>query len=286
MKTTKIYRYLSKIKGNKKFFAGAFTVAFIYFISIIGSFILPSEYYRTGSFEPALPPNTKNFMGTDCLGRDILAQLFRGIQNSYKIGFIAATLGTIIGATIGFISGYYGGFIDKVINVIVDVFLSVPSLLFLILIAALISGGVTVETMALIICITNWSWPARQVRAQAMSLKRREFVYLSKLSGMGSMEIIVKELMPHMFQWMGANFINAFLSAVLTEAGLSILGLGPQRDVTLGVMIYWALSYSAIFRGMWWWILPPVVTLIIVFFSLYILHVGLDEIINPKSKKV
>jgi len=85
---------------------------------------------------------------------------------------------------------------------------------------------------------------------------------------------------------MGANFINAFLSAVLTEAGLSILGLGPQRDVTLGVMIYWALSYSAIFRGMWWWIFPPVVTLIIVFFSLYILHVGLDEIINPKSKKV
>jgi peptide/nickel transport system permease protein len=136
----------------------------------------------------------------------------------------------------------------------------------------------------LIIGIFAWPSPARQVRAQVLSLKERGFVQVARLSGMGGMEIVVRELMPHMIQWLGANFVNAFIAAVLAESGLSILGLGPQREMTLGMMIYWSLNYSAVFQNLWWWWMTPVATLMLLFLSLYLVHIGFDEVSNPRLR--
>jgi len=168
-----------------------------------------------------------------------------------------------------------------VLRVLIDVFLSVPSLVFLILIASLVKG-VGVHSMALIIGAFAWPSPARQVRAQVLSLKERAFVQIARLSGMSGLEIIFRELMPHMLQWLGANFVNAFIAAILAESGLSLLGLGPQREMTLGMMIYWALSYSAILQNLWWWWLTPILTLMCLFLSLYMIHLGFDEASNPR----
>ncbi|HIC90397.1 MAG TPA: ABC transporter permease [Anaerolineae bacterium] len=205
------------------------------------------------------------------------------IPNSLQIGLIAASLGTFLGALIGFASGYFGRAVDALLRVLIDVFLSVPSLLFLILIGSLVRG-VGVHTMALIIGFFAWAWPARQVRAQVLSLKERAFVQIARLSGMSGLEIIFRELMPHMLQWLGANFVNAFIAAILAEAGLSIIGLGPQKEMTLGMMIYWALSYGAILQNLWWWWLTPVLTLICLFLSLYLIHLGFDEVSNPRLR--
>src|SRR5690606_9904658 len=152
-----------------------------------------------------------------------------------------------------------------------------------ILIASLVRG-VGVLAMALIIGAFAWPSPARQVRAQVLSLKERGFVQMARLSGMTGMEIILIELMPYMFQWLGANFVNAFIAAVLAESGLSILGLGPSREMTLGMMIYWALSYSAIFQNLWWWWLSPVIALMVLFLLLYLVHLGFDEVSNPRLR--
>jgi peptide/nickel transport system permease protein len=141
-----------------------------------------------------------------------------------------------------------------------------------------------VATMALIIGLFAWAWPARAVRSQALSLKERPFVQVARLNGMSNLEIVGRELLPHMFTWLGANFLNAFIAAILAESGLSILGLGPQRDQTLGTMIYWALSFGAILQNMWWWWLTPVVTLIALFLALYLVHLGLDEVGNPRLR--
>jgi peptide/nickel transport system permease protein len=138
--------------------------------------------------------------------------------------------------------------------------------------------------MALIIGLFAWAWPARQVRAQVLSLKERSFVEVARMSGMSGFEIIIYELMPHMLPWLGANFVNAFIAAILAESGLSILGLGPQREMTLGMMIYWALSYSAVFNNIWWWWLTPVLTLMLLAFSLYLVHLGFDEVSNPRLR--
>ena len=99
---------------------------------------------------------------------------------------------------------------------------------------------------------------------------------------MSGIEIVFRELAPHMLQWLGANFVNAFIAAILAESGLSILGLGPQREMTLGMLIYWALNYGAVLQNLWWWWGTPVVTLILLFLSLYLIHIGLDEVSNPR----
>lgn len=278
-----IRSFLRGIFSNRKFALGIIIFMAIILVSLIGECLSPHEFLRAGHFPANQPPSLNRLLGTDSLGRDILAQLFIAIPNSLLIGLIAATVGTILGTAIGFIGGYHGGVIDSILRVPTDVFLSVPSLLFLILIASLVKS-VNVWAMAMLLAIFSWANPARQTRAQMLSLKERDFVYMARLSGMGSMGIIVGELMPHIFQWMVANFANAVLWAILTESGLSIIGCGPQGQITLGMMLYWALSYVALFRGLWWWWMTPTFTLIFLFASLYLIHLGLDEVFNPQLR--
>ena len=269
---------------NPKFSTGSVIFLTLVLFAFISSLFIDPTLRRSGSFPVRLPPGPEAMLGTTSLGQSVAIQLTEAIPNSVQVGLLAATVGTVIGALIGFVSGYFGRWVDAILRVLIDVFLSVPSLLFLILIAALVRG-VGVTTMALIIGAFAWPSPARQVRAQVLSLKERGFVQVARLSGMGGLEIIFRELMPHMIQWLGANFVNAFIAAVLAESGLSILGLGPQREMTLGMMIYWALNYSAIFQNLWWWWITPVITLMVLFLSLYLVHIGFDEVSNPRLRE-
>lgn len=275
--------FLWDLLRNRNFTIGGTIFLSLLLFALLGKLFVDPELRRVGAFPPGQPPLQDTLLGTTSLGRSVAIQLTEAIPNSIMIGLIAATVGTALGALIGFTAGYFGGRVDAVLRVLIDIFLAVPSLLFLILIAALVRN-VSVVTMALIIGAFAWPSPARQVRAQVLSLKERGFVEMAKLSGMNGMEIVVRELMPHMAQWLGANFVNAFIAAVLAESGLSILGLGPQRQMTLGMMIYWALSFSAIFQNFWWWWMAPVFTLMALFLSLYLIHVGLDEVGNPRLR--
>jgi len=266
---------------NRKFMLGISVILLLVLLGLVGTLLTSPAMRRTGAYPVSLPPGQGTPLGTDSLGRSIAIQLSEAILKSLQVGLLAATLGTFFGALLGFASGYFGKLVDAVLRVLIDVFLSVPSLVFLILIASLVRG-VGVQAIALIIGMFAWASPARQSRAQVLSLKERTFVKLSRLSGQSGLEIVFLELMPNMFQWLGANFVNAFLAAVLAEAGLSLLGLGPQKEMTLGMMIYWALSYGAILQNLWWWWLLPVLTLMCLFLSLYLIHLGLDEVSNPR----
>jgi peptide/nickel transport system permease protein len=268
---------------NRLFRAGTFVFLSVLLVALIaGAFIEPAQR-RTGAYPRNQPPGAGALLGSTSLGQGVAVQLTQAIPNSIMVGFIAATIGTVLGAIVGLVSGYFGGKIDAALRVLIDVFLSVPSLIFLVLIASLMRG-VSVMTMALIIGLFAWAWPARAVRSQALSLKERPFVPLARLSGMSEIEIVIREILPHTFAWLGANFLNAFIAAILAESALSILGLGPQREMTLGTMIYWALSRGAILQNLWWWWLTPVVILIVLFMSLYLVHLGLDEVANPRLR--
>ncbi|MGH2544591.1 MAG: ABC transporter permease [Ardenticatenaceae bacterium] len=275
--------YAPALLRNRKFLLGMTILLALAVVAVAGDLLIDPAARRSGSVGPRLAPGPGGLLGSDSLGRSIAVQLTEAIPNSMQIGLIAATVGTFVGALIGFASGYFGRVVDALLRVLIDVFLSVPSLLFLILIASLVRG-VGVQTMALIIGLFAWAWPARQIRAQVLSLRERAFVQVARLSGMSGLEIIFRELMPHMLPWLGANFVNAFIAAILAESGLSILGLGPQREMTLGMMIYWALSYGAILQNLWWWWLTPVVTLIVLFLALYLIHLGFDEVANPRLR--
>ena len=269
---------------NRNFLIGASLFLAIVVVAVASSLIVGPVPLRSGAFLPKLAPGAAGALfGTTALGQSVLAQLFQAIPRSCLVGLLAAAMGTSLGALIGLAGGYFGGKVDGVLRVLVDVFLSVPSLLFLILIASLVRG-VSVPVLAIIIGLFAWSWPARAVRSQVLSLKERPFVQVALLSGQSGIEIVSKELLPHLLPWLGANFVNAFIAAVLAESGLSILGVGPQNDMTLGMMIYWSLSYSAILTNLWWWWMAPVVSLIALTLLLYLVHLGLDEVSNPRLR--
>lgn len=271
--------------ANRKFVAGASVFGVLLVVCIVGGVLAGPIPLRSGSFAPKLNVGGAGFaiLGTTSLGQSVLAQLFQAIPNSMLVGLVAAAIGTTLGALLGLLSGYFGGKVDGVLRVLIDVFLSVPSLLFAILVASLLKG-VNVPVLAVIIGLFAFAWPARAVRAQVLSLKERPFVQIALLSGLSGWEIVTGELMPHLLPWLGANFVNAFIAAILAESGLSILGLGPQQQMTLGQMIYWALNYGALLQNMWWWWAVPVLTLIALFIALYLVHVGLDEVSNPRLR--
>src|SRR6266850_107344 len=276
---------LSILSENRNFLIGSAIFLALVVIALVGGLLLGPGPLRSGAFKPKLGPGLEPalLLGTTTLGQSVFAQILQAIPGSCLVGVLAALIGTSVGALIGLASGYFGGKVDAALRVLVDVFLSVPSLLFLILIASLLRG-VGVPAMAVIIGLFAWAWPARAVRAQVLSLKERPFVQVALLSGLSGIEIVWGELMPHLLPWLGANFVNAFIAAILAESGLSILGLGPQQDMTLGMMIYWALNYGALLQNMWWWWATPVITLIVVFMALYLVHVGLDEVGNPRLR--
>jgi peptide/nickel transport system permease protein len=270
--------------SNRKFVVGATIFLGLLIAAVVGAQILGPLALRSGAFPPRLGLGAAGApLGTTSLGQNVLAQLTQAIPNSMLVGLLAATIGTFIGALLGLLSGYFGGKVDAALRVLIDVFLAVPSLLFLILISSLLRG-LGVPAIAVIIGAFAWAWPARAVRSQVLSLKERPFVQVGLLSGLSGLEIVWGELMPHLLPWLGANFINAFIAAILTESGLSILGLGSQRDMTLGMMIYWALSYGSLLQNLWWWWMTPVIALIVLFLSLYLVHLGLDEVSNPRLR--
>jgi peptide/nickel transport system permease protein len=272
------------LTSNRKFMVGATIFLGLLALALIGGQILGPQALRSGVFPPRQGIGAANaLLGTTSLGQSILAQLTQAIPNSMLVGLLAATIGTFVGGLLGLISGYFGGKVDAALRVLIDVFLAVPSLLFLILISSLLRG-LGVPAIAVIIGAFAWAWPARAVRSQVLSLKERPFVQVGLLSGLSGLEIVWGELMPHLLPWLGANFINAFIAAILTESGLSILGLGSQRDMTLGMMIFWSLNYGALLQNLWWWWLTPVVTLIVLFLALYLVHLGLDEVANPRLR--
>jgi peptide/nickel transport system permease protein len=270
--------------GNRKFVIGAGIILVLLAIALIGGWLLGPRPLRSGAFLPKQGLGSGVLLlGSTSLGQSILAQLFQALPNSMLVGLVAAAIGTTVGATLGLVSGYFGGKVDAVLRVLNDVFLAVPSLLFLILLASLVRGFGVVP-MAITIGCFAWAWPARAVRAQVLSLKERPFVQVGLLSGLSGIEIVWGELMPHLLPWLGANFVNAFIAAILAESGLSILGLGPQQEMTLGMMIYWALNYGALLQNLWWWWATPVLTLIVLFVALYLIHLGLDEVSNPRLR--
>jgi peptide/nickel transport system permease protein len=138
----------------------------------------------------------------------------------------------------------------------------------------------------LIIASLAWMYPTRTIRSQVLTLRERAFVEVARLSGFNHLEIIFKELLPNLLPYLAASFVGAVSAAVLAAIGLEALGLGPQTEPTLGMTIFWSIYYGALLRGMWWWWAPPVAIIILIFIGLFLVSAGLDEIANPRLRRV
>ena len=250
-----------------------------------GEMVERSTISKTDYVNVAQVVNVKTLpLGTDNFGRDVLKELVSATKTSIVIGLIAGIVATLIGLTLGLLAGYVGGITDDIIMFITNIFTVIPSFVLLILISYSIGQeqrGASV--VAIVIGLTSWTWTARSVRSQVISLRNRDHVNLSKLSGHSLVRIILTDILPYIASYVVMAFILQVSSGILAEAQLSLLGLGPKTTEvpTLGLMMNWAMLYSAHTNGSWWAYFPVILTITLISFSLNLMNTGLDQVFNP-----
>ncbi|MEG6565403.1 ABC transporter permease [Thermoanaerobacterium saccharolyticum] len=277
------------MKGNFKmiFKSGKFDVGLAIFalllLCIVIFPLLNKEDPLKMNYTMFQPPGSNLPLGADNFGRNELVELIAGGKTSLIIGILAGAIATCIGLIIGLSGGYLGGLADNILSSVTNIFIVIPSFIILVLISVSISSR-SFLTTALVIGFTSWPWTARAVRAQTISLRNRDHVNLAKVSGYSVPKIIVTEILPYIASYVGMAFILQVASGILSEATISMLGLGPQNTVTLGLMLNWATMYEAHMSGAWWAFVPPVLMIALITFSLNLMNTGLDQVFNPQIR--
>ena len=229
------------------------------------------------------PPNSELTLGSDNFGRDVFLELMYGIRTSIRVGLIAGLFATAIGLSIGLFAGYVGGLIDNILTTVTNMFIVIPSFVILILVSVSINSRSTAVT-ALIIGLTSWPWTARAVRAQTSSLRNRDHVNIAKISGHSTPRIIIFEILPYIASYVVMAFVLQTAAGILSEASISMLGLGPYNTVSIGILLNWALVFEAPMNGAWWAFVPAALSIALITYSLFLMNTGMDEIFNPKIR--
>ncbi|MEM2703422.1 MAG: ABC transporter permease, partial [Candidatus Bathyarchaeia archaeon] len=252
---------------------------------VINNYILKGQgVLKSGIFDKYLPPSFEHPLGTDHYGRDVLALLLASLKNSLLIGAISGGIATLIGIIISMTAGYIGGKVDDILSGVTNTMLVIPSLPILIAVAAY--TRLNLILMCIVLAIFSWPASARTIRAQILSLKERPYIELAKVTGFNSFEIMFKEILPNIAPFIGMGLTNAIIGAIFAETGIRLLGLGPGEIPSLGLMINWALAFGALSLGHYHILLSPAITLILLFTSLSLINIGLEEIFNPRLKKI
>jgi len=232
-------------------------------------------------------PTGELWLGTTQTGQDVFAQLAHATRGSLQIGFLVGILATVLSAFFGIYGAYLGGAADEVFSLLTNVFLVIPGLPLVIVISGFVpreSRGLW--TIAVVLALTSWAASARVLRAQTLSVRNREYVAASRLSGERAWRVIVVEILPNLLPVLASQFVFAVIAAVLGEAGLSFLGLGASGSSTLGTMLFYAQNGFALPLGAWWWFLPPGLLIALLGTGLSLVNFSIDEIVNPKLKNV
>ncbi len=270
-------------RHNPRAVAGASILTVFVVIALLAPLIVPySPTYIL--FTPNLAPSTQHWFGTTVNGQDILSQVIWGTRESLFVGFICATLISVIQLIMGVFAGYVGGVFDTLATGITNVFLVLPSLPLLIILAAYLQGG-SVFVLIAVIVVTGWAWGAKVLRAQAIALRDRPFIQAARVSGESRWHIVLTHVVPNMLGIIFSNFFGAALFSVLAEAGLEFIGLGNINDVTWGTMLYWAQEGQAILLGQWVWLLVPGLCLALLGTAFGLLNFAVDEIANPRLRR-
>lgn len=276
---------LTYVRRNRQVMIGLTLILILLLFAGIGRILWDTSLAAPLSSPANRAPTWEHPLGTDRQGRDLLAVMIVATPLTLYIGLLAGLIGLAIGTALALVAAYNGGRVDAVIRGVVDVGLTIPPLLVLILLAVSLHAGLTVSQMALVVASLAWLFPARTIRAQALSIKERGYVQVARLSGSSGASIILTEIMPNLLPYLAATFVGTVSAAILASIGLEILGLGVIEANTLGITLYWVNYYSALLHGMWWWFLPPVIIIILLFIGLFLISAGLDELANPRKRR-
>jgi peptide/nickel transport system permease protein len=270
--------------GNGKAVVGACLLGVFCVLAIIPGVIAPDNP-NAEVFKPALPPSLAHLLGTTAYGQDVFSQLIWGARASLIVAVAAGAAATAISVVVGVSAAYLGGLWDGALSLVTDVLLVVPAFPLIVVIAAY-TNGANLLMLIVVLVITGWSFSARQLRSQMLSLKRREFLEAAKSRGERRSYIVLFEALPTMTSLVIACFLSSALYAVLAAAGLQFVGLGDPSSLSWGTMLYWAQNSSALNTGMVLWAVMPGVCVAMLGASFALLNYAFDEIGNPALRPV
>ncbi|PKI90869.1 ABC transporter permease [Actinomycetales bacterium SN12] len=266
---------------SPKLIVGLVLVGAIVLFAIIGPLLTQNP---RNSKNPALsPPSGEHLLGTTKLGYDVLAQLAHGAQGSLMVGLIAGGIAIVLSLIFGVLAGYLAGWQEDVLSLVTNIMIVIPGLPLVMVIAAFAPTR-SLQLVAIVLGITSWAGAAYVLRLQTRSLRTRDYVYAAKVAGERSVRIILVEIMPNLLPLLAAQFLFAIIFAILGEAGLSYLGLGPTDSITWGTILNEAQSGQALGQGAWWWFVPPGIMIAALGCGLALINFAIDEIINPRLR--
>lgn len=265
---------------NRKAAAGALILLFFIVFAVIGPWIAPYSPDATGEL-PVAAPSAAHWFGTDQLGRDIYSQLLVGTRGVVVVGFLAGAIATALSLLIGIASGYLPGRGGESLSVLSNVFLVLPALPLLIIITSTQQNNSAI--VVLVIGLTSWAWNARLMRAQTLSLRRRDYIEAARATGESTWRIIVFEILPNLTAIIAAGFVGTVVFTILTEITLAFVGISVS-EWNWGTVLYWAESQDALAQNAWWWFVPAGLAIALLGSGLALLNFGIDEFVNPRLR--
>jgi len=262
----------------------------VFMVMALASFCLPlldPMYDPMTGIDPDIilstPPSISHWLGTDNVGRDILAQLLEGAKVAFIVGLSSAFFSIVLGTVIGMVSGYAGGWVDALLMRMADIIMVMPSLVILLILASLF-GQFNIWLIVFIIAILRWPAVSRVIRSQTLSLKQRPFIEASRVAGASHMRIIFRHIMPNVLPLAFLYMTFRVTSAILVEAALSFLGFGDPSQVSWGMMLQWVWKSGHMFQAPYW-LIPPGISISLLTLAFYMLGRAMGEVLDPRLRK-
>lgn len=272
------FRFLA----NAKAATGVVILAGYGLFAVIGPWVAPYDP-DARSADVLQAPSARHWFGTTHLGQDIFSQILVGTRSVMVVGLIAGVLAAILSILIGVTAGYLGGAADEGLSALSNVFLVIPALPLIIIITSIVEQA-SDTLVALIIGGTSWAWGARVLRAQTLSLRRRDYVEAARATGEGTGRIILFEILPNLTAILASGFVGTVIFAVMSEITLAFIGISSVSSWNWGTILFWAQGQQALAQGAWWWFVPAGLAIALLGTALALINFGIDEFVSPRLR--
>ncbi len=279
-----IHDFFKVIFRNRQATVGLFILVFFILMATLGAALTPLD--MTPNYENRFQmPSAQHWLGTDYIGRDILAQTIHGSRDVLALGTVSAVMALLIGILIGSVGAFLGGWVDTALNFVTNIFLTIPAFP-LMLILAVAFNVQNIWLAGFILAVVSWGGVARVVRGQILSLKHAEYIVACRIMGLKTWYIIFKEILPNMISLLAVQFISLFQGGVASSMGLMLLGALTYRETNWGVMLNMALTYTGVAynpKGLIYFF-TPIVCLALLQLGCIFFSSGIDEALNPRLR--
>jgi peptide/nickel transport system permease protein len=259
-------------------------------LAIVGPLLAPYNPNTSVSTTISIPqaPSAAHWLGTTQVQQDVLSQLLAGGRSTILVSVVAGLAATVLAVLFGVTAGYFGGWADDLLSMLANIFLVLPALPLLIVIFGFLGKGANPNdaVIGVIISVTGWAFGARQLRAQTLSMRRRDFIDSARITGEKSWRIMAFEILPNLVPVVATSFLFTVIYGVGTYTALSFLGVISTSHWSWGTMLYWAQSAQAAQQVHleWWWFVPPGLAVGLFGTGLALLNFGIDEYVNPRLR--